>query len=134
MIPPEDFAWVNAKLPDCYLPSETVFHPEPHLSTCKKVLAANGLLQNNVLSNAVKIINPEDKPCKLYRGTKLGTLVSSPWMNDYELVTDPFGEQQQNQEDADVRICQVSNTQAASTEEEHTFQKLKTVFLEVADQ
>ena len=88
MIPPEGFAWVNAKLPECYLPSEAVFHPEPHLSTHKKVLTANGLDQNNVLSNAVKvnIIIPEDKPRKLYRGTKLGTLVSSP-CNDYELVT-----------------------------------------------
>ena len=119
VIPPEGFAWVNAKLPERYLPSEAVFHPEPHLSTRKKVLAANGLVQNNVLSNAVKvkIMNPEDKPRKLYHGTKLGTLVSSPW-KDYELVTDPFGEQQQSQGDAGVRICHASDTQAASTEEE----------------
>ena len=126
---------MNSKLPECYLPSEAMFHPEPHLSTRKKVFAANCLVQNNVLSNAVKvrIMNPEDKPDKLYRSTKLGTLVSSPW-NDYELVTDPFREQQQNQEDAGVRICHVSNTQAASTEEEHTFQELKTVFPEAEDQ
>ena len=132
---PEGFAWVNAKLPECYLPSEAVFHSEPHLSTCKKVFAASGLVQNNVLSNAVKvkIMNPEDRPHKLCRGTKLGTLFGSPW-NDYELVTDPFGEQQQNQEDAGVRICHASNTQAASTEEDHTFQELKTVFSEEADQ
>ena len=77
VIPPKGFAWVNAKLPERYLPSEAVFHPEPHLSTRKKVLAANGSVQNNVLSNAVKvkIMNPR----KLYCGTKLGTLVSSPW-------------------------------------------------------
>ena len=68
VISPEGFAWVNAKLPERYLPSEAVFHSEPHLSTCKKVLSANGLVQNNVLSNAVKvkIMNPEDKPHKLY--------------------------------------------------------------------
>ena len=72
VMPPKGFAWVNAKLPECYLPSEAVFHPEPHLSTHEKVFAANGLAQNNVLSNAVKvkIMNPEDKPRKLYHGTE----------------------------------------------------------------
>ena len=77
MIPSEGFAWVNAKLPERYLPAEAVFHPEPHLPTRKKVFAANGLIQNDVLSNTVKvkIMNPEDKPQKLHHGTELGTIV-----------------------------------------------------------
>ena len=94
VIPPQGFTWVSAKLPEHYLPAEAGFHPKPHLPTPKKVFAANGLVQNYVLSNTmkVKIMNPEDKPRKLYHGSKLGTIVSSPW-EEYDLVTDPFGEQ-----------------------------------------
>ena len=40
----------------------------------------------------MKIMNPEDKPQKLHHVTKLCTMVSSPW-EEYDLVTDPFGEQ-----------------------------------------
>ena len=104
VIPLEGFAWVSAKLPECYLRAEAVFHPEPHLPTCKKVFAANGVVQNNVLSNTVKvkIMNPENKPQKLYHGTKLGTIISSPW-EEYDLVTDPFGEQPQNHDSDDCK-------------------------------